>query len=387
MRSAGDIVRRYRLALAAVAVSAALHAAVFVGLPARLPSLEPGEDVATYTATLDPAATLEAPPAAQAAPKPAPSRPAAHRAHAKAKPHRVAPPPAEPVFQPEPTVVAEASPQAESAATQMGPPDLPAGPPAPEPEKPEEPAPEPAKPDVVAMASPTAPPEPQVPPVPEAPAFNPDALPAKLSISYALTSAFADGRADYEWSRDGDSYRIHGEAQAEGFFTLFLEGRIVQESSGTVTSAGLRPDRFTERRPGAEEEGLEFDWPQHQVTFEKGSQKKTTAFTGDTVDWLSMIFQLAHVPPKPKGDTLELAVFTQRRFYSFRLKVLGIEDIDIPLGHVQALHLRHVDAKNPNEIVDVWLGVDQHYLPVKMRYPVAKNRLVVEQSATSVTAR
>jgi hypothetical protein len=38
-------------------------------------------------------------------------------------------------------------------------------------------------------------------------------------------------------------------------------------------------------------------------------------------------------------------------------------------------------------VVDVWLGLDHHYLPVKLRYPVAKNRLTVEQSATRVVAR
>jgi hypothetical protein len=32
----------------------------------------------------------------------------------------------------------------------------------------------------------------------------------------------------------------------------------------------------------------------------------------------------------------------------------------------------------------VWLGVDQHYLPVKLRYPVARGRLMVEQTATSI---
>jgi hypothetical protein len=218
--------------------------------------------------------------------------------------------------------------------------------------------------------------------------FPADALPESLSISYNLTSAFADGKADYEWTRDGDSYRIHGEAQAEGFFTLFLEGRIIQETRGTVTSEGLRPERFTERRPNAGEEGLEFDWKGHQVTFDRGpDNRKTTSFSGNTVDWLSMIFQLAHVPPKPQGDTLEMAVFTQRKMYAFKLKVLGVEEIEIPLGRTRALHLRHVDEKNADEIVDVWLGVDQHYLPVKMRYPVAKNRLMVEQSATRVTAR
>jgi len=53
---------------------------------------------------------------------------------------------------------------------------------------------------------------------------------------------------------------------------------------------------------------------------------------------------------------------------------------------VRALHLRHTDPEDQSE-VDVWLGVDQHYLPVKLRYPVAKNRMTVEQSATQVTER
>jgi hypothetical protein len=39
---------------------------------------------------------------------------------------------------------------------------------------------------------------------------------------------------------------------------------------------------------------------------------------------------------------------------------------------------------DPSEVVDVWLGIEQNYLPVKLRYPVARNRLMVEQVATSV---
>jgi hypothetical protein len=37
--------------------------------------------------------------------------------------------------------------------------------------------------------------------------------------------------------------------------------------------------------------------------------------------------------------------------------------------------------------VDVWLGIEQNYLPVKMRYPIAKNRLVVEQTARRITTQ
>lgn len=83
---------------------------------------------------------------------------------------------------------------------------------------------------------------------------------------------------------------------------------------------------------------------------------------------------------------MELRVFTQRRLYSYTLEVLGEESLELPFGPARTLHLRHTGEK-PIDTVDVWLGIEQHYLPVKLRYPVARNRLVVEQTATSVTAR
>jgi hypothetical protein len=219
----------------------------------------------------------------------------------------------------------------------------------------------------------------------ETPKFPVEALPAELSITYQLTSAMADGRAVYNWSREGDNYTITGEAEAVGFFTLFLEGRVLQESRGTVTPEGLRPQSFVERKPATANEGLAFDWPGRKVTFDRHNEKKTEPLVDNTVDWLSMIFQLAHMPPT--GESYELSVLTQRKNYKFQLQVLGVEDIDIPLGRVRALHLRHIDPKDANDVVDVWLGIDQHYLPVKLRYPVARNRLTVEQSATRVVAR
>ena len=356
-----EFFRRYRLVGMAVLASAVLHAAVLRGIPERIQAIEPDDGIA-YTATLDPAAAVVEP-AAKPAPAPRPKR------VARAKPRVKAP---APLIEPTPLEsIADVAPEAPAKMASLDDVEKMLEPPMPE-----------TPPEKLAMAAPTAA---DAKPAPEP--FPTDALPENLSISYNLTSAFADGKADYEWTRDGDSYRIHGEAQAEGFFTLFLEGRIVQETRGTVTAEGLRPERFTERRPNANEEGIDFDWKSHKATLEHGDRKDTAELTGNTVDWLSMIFQLAHVPPKPKGDTLEMAVFTQRKMYAFKLKVLGVEDIDIPMGKVSAMHLRHVDEKNANEIVDVWLGVNQHYLPVKMRYPVARNRLMVEQSATRVTTR
>jgi hypothetical protein len=95
-----------------------------------------------------------------------------------------------------------------------------------------------------------------------------------------------------------------------------------------------------------------------------------------------MIFQLAHLPPAQDGTMIR--VYTQRRMHEYRLQVVGPEELDLPFGRARTVHLRHEGAK-PEDAVDVWLGVDQHYLPVKLRYPVARGRLVVEQTATSIT--
>jgi hypothetical protein len=332
-----SLATRYRLLALAVLASAALHAAVMVGMPRRIAAIEEIPET-VYEAS------LLAPPAPQpaAVPPPAPRPAPRPRSAVRVPPDALAALPVE-------------------TASDAGP---------------EAPADLAAAPEILALAQPAAPVK-----ALEPPAFPVDALPPAVSIDYQLTSAFADGKATYTWEREGDRYRIRGEAQAEGFFTLFLEGQILQESRGTVGTGGLRPESFTEHKPNATEEGLDFDWQGRTVTFRRKGESRTSPLEENTVDWLSMIFQLAHRPPA--GAAHELQVFTQRRMYRFKLQVLGVEEIDIPLGRVRALHLRHEEAGKA-EAVDVWLGIDQHYLPVKLRYPVARNRLVVDQVATRV---
>jgi len=339
---------------------------VMMGVPQRISAID-DDQPPTYEASLQ-AVAPDAPPSATPAPAPV----AKPRPRPTRSPHprsRIAPPP----------------PPALDASPLPPMPPLAATPPLAEPPvllaqaSREKPAPGPQlSPERIALAQPATPVK-ALEPKP----FPVEALPPRITIDYKLTSSFADGRATYRWARDGDAYRIDAEAQAEGFFALFLEGRILQESSGTMTTAGLRPERFSERKPGGPPEGLEFDWPGRQVTFDRNGEKKTTPLTDNTVDWLSMIFQLAHTPPT--SESFDMQVFTQRRMYRFHLNVLGIEEIEIPLGRVRAQHLRHVDPENPREVVDVWLGVDYHYLPVKLRFPVARNRLTVDQVATAIS--
>lgn len=348
MGRAAAILKRHRVLAAALALSFTAHAAIFAGLPARLAAIEQ-RALASYAATLEPAPTVATlAPLPELAPVP---RPKLRRAARPAPPLPIGEAPMA---------------LAEGGLATASPLELP----------PEMPALE--APQLLAMAAPAA-------LLDEPASFPVAALPANISISYQITSAVADGSAVYSWEREGDNYRISGEAQAEGFFTLFLEGQIQQESRGTVSELGLRPESFVETRPNNVREGLEFDWRSRQVKLFRGEDSKMSALADNTVDWLSMIFQLAHTPPG--GETTSLQVFTQRKMYRFRLQVLGVERIEIPLGTVRALHLRHTDPKDAREVVDVWLGIEQHNLPVKLRFPVARNRLMVEQVATRVSTK
>lgn len=366
MPKAAELFSRYRLAAVAIVVSAAVHAAVFIGLPPRIAMID-DPAAATYSASLDAmGATLGSPSSGEAPAAPAPVATARPRRPKSTLPtSRIAPPSPPDVFAPSDTVAVARAPEPE-----IVPPNAVSLPP-PQVEPPGE---------KIALAQPAVPVK-----ALEPEKFRVEALPPNITIEYQLTSAFADGRATYHWDREGDSYRVRAEAEAEGFFTLFLEGRIVQETRGTVTSAGLRPERFSERKPGGAPEGLEFDWPGKTITFDRNGERRTTPLDDNTVDWLSMIFQLAHLPPRAESFTLQ--VFTQRRMYRFHLNVLGAEEIEIPIGRVRALHLRHAAPDNPKEVVDVWLGIDQHYLPVKLRFPAARNRIVVEQVATRIVSR
>ncbi len=335
---------RHRLLALAMAGSAALHGAVIVGAPGRVGGAADPQ-AAVYSATLAPAAATLEPQAPPPAPMPRPR--VRHR------------PTALPLLPLEDLASVTAG--ASDAGEVLMQPLL-------------EPLPE-----VVALAEPAVPLRSLHPPP-----FPTEALPANVRIDYTLTSSFADGRAVYEWKREGDRYEISGEAEAVGFFTLFLEGRVLQESRGALTAEGLRPERFREMKPNAATEGLDFDWDGRRVVFDRGDERHSSELTDNTVDWLSMIFQLAHRPPR--GERLDLRVFTQRRLYEFRLAVLGEELLETPLGTLRTIHLRHDQSEKQREPVDVWLGIDHHYLPVKLRYPVARNRLVVEQTATRITS-
>lgn len=313
----------------ALAVSALLHAAAIVAPGWDLPGLGEPEP-----------APLEA----RLTPPPAPSLPQA-------------PKPAKPKPRPKPTAVAHAA----SAA---------------------------AVPPVPAMAEeapavPTAEPPPPPPPVPVvAPAAEPAPAPAPLSppwprqgrVRYVVTygeNAFVIGETVHEWRVDGERYWIRTAAQPKGLAAVFGKTRR-QESSGSVSADGLRPEQFRDSREGRAEESAGFDWQRAQAFFSNGSSAGPLA--PGMQDLVSVFYQLAWL--MPRAD-LELAVATASRLGRWRFEWLGEEELALAAGKLATLHLR---TRADGDTTEIWLAPGQGGLPVKIRH-VDRKGDVFEQVA------
>lgn len=330
--------RRRRIALA-LAVSLALHVLMLsgVGMP-EIDHVErsEGPPIAARIAPLAPASAPEAPaaapppPAAKPRPKPKPRQIVDASAKRPATvPAQAAPPPAPQAEAPAP----EGEPRAQAQA-------------------------EPAKPEPPAAESPA----PAAPPAEE-----PIAFPQRIELEFDIAKS-ADhapmGRVVHRFERDGARYLIRSESFATGIAVLFATGRYVQESRGTITAQGLRPDHFFVRRGRAERtESAAFDWAGARATVSAGGASREWALQAGAQDQLSLLHQLSFLigqsAPPP------LMVTNGRRFFTTTLEILGRETVATGLGPVSALQVR--SQLEGESRMNVWLAPDYGNLPVKLR--------------------
>lgn len=319
-----------RRLLWALGISVALHLAVLFGTQIELPQPESAPE---FTVKLE------------ALPRPAPPKPA------PAKPRRM-----------------------QSTKTPL---------PAPAPQ----PTPEPQAPLVAAEPVAThAASEPASEPVSEPPPKPLTPLPQRIRIVYTLYKGDQKlnvGRMTHTWQIAGNQYTLTSIAEASGLFSLFVRGTLIQVSRGELTEVGLKPDEFWIQRgqSGNRTESASFDWTNQVLRFGRADEQKMQALSAGTQDVLSVLYQLALTAPH--AGTLELAVTNGRKFDRYRYRVEGEEMLETPLGAVKAQHLAKADADGDR--LDVWLAVDYHYLPVRLRITDKKGD-TAEQVASAIGA-
>jgi hypothetical protein len=245
--------------------------------------------------------------------------------------------------------------------------------PVPPPRPPAAPVPEPAAepasepniaspvPDMATAAGLADSPEPE-PVEPAPPPLNP--LPPRLDLHYRVSYGLASGEQTLVWVNEGEHYTLTSVATASGLAGIFYRGQFVQTSRGRITPTGLQPEEFWDQR-GSKHSHATFDAAQGQIVLipDQGALRHFS-YQGEVQDALSLIFQLALTAP-PSGGQLTYSVFNGKKLRTYRYDVLGEVLLDTRLGALRTLHLAW--AGRGDGQFEIWLAIDRHYLPVRVR--------------------
>lgn len=190
-------------------------------------------------------------------------------------------------------------------------------------------------------------------------------LPRFVRIEYRVTmgeSGFWIGSAVQELRHDETSYSLRSSAGTVGLVRLFRPADMLNVSEGDIVAGGLRPRRFRIERSNGKNDSATLDWETGVVQLASGRQYPLEP---GTQDMLSMFAQLALLGTD--GDVVSLPVATGKRVEHYDFTVLGEEKINTPGDERLALHLRN-RRPDSKEATDVWLGLGEARLPVKIRH-------------------
>jgi len=209
---------------------------------------------------------------------------------------------------------------------------------------------------------------PPVQPAPPAPATASTTLPERAELRYNLfkgDSGLNVGRVVQTWQRAGDAYTLTSTAEASGVFSLFFSGQHVQTSSGRIGPAGLQPESYSLQRGSPDKrDTARFDWDEKVLHLASEGQESTARLAPGMLDLLSFTYQFAFSLPET-GD-IRIDLTNGRKLDSYRYRIVAEEALETPLGNLKTVHLSKLHDPG-EEGTEIWLGVEYHYLPVKIR--------------------
>jgi hypothetical protein len=217
-------------------------------------------------------------------------------------------------------------------------------------------------------------------PAPEPPA--PQVGTIRYEVYYG-SDRFSIGRSVQTWSIDKDSYRLTSFSETTGLFGLFKPYQYAYVAEGRVEPGRLRPETFTVRRgrEGERQAAAKFDWANGQLTFGSLRSQRKAPLDGNTYDFLTLFYQLPHMPLAP--GLMQVAITTGTRFNTYRLQIGAEEMLELPIGTLRAIPIKQVRSPG-EESIEVWLAPEQRYLPVRIRFLDEEGKLMVEQLATRI---
>ena len=192
------------------------------------------------------------------------------------------------------------------------------------------------------------------------------AIPGSVRLKYTLTGEAKKqtyhAMGELLWLQDGQTY----DARME--FSAFFVGSRVRTSSGTITTRGLEPRRFSDK--WRRELAAHFERDKARVSF--SANTPAAPLPPDAQDQLSVLLQLTALaagdPAKfSAGAVITLPVVGPRDLDHWSFTLLGPETLSLPAGQTETLKLQRNPRKPFDQKVEAWLAPSLAYMPVRVR--------------------
>jgi len=191
-----------------------------------------------------------------------------------------------------------------------------------------------------------------------------EAAPQSVKAIYHVTRNGQDfAKVTETFKQENGRYTLESVTDGIGVYGLFGKRRLYSE--GEVTPDGLRPGRFEQQQGDDAKRAVkaEFDWAAASLTMTAKGKTRQDKLMPGTQDLASFAYQFMFVPPK--GDLIEMPVTTGKKLRVYQYDVLARDvELETPSGKFKTLHL--VNRKESGDDKQLWLGLDRHYIPVRI---------------------
>jgi len=190
--------------------------------------------------------------------------------------------------------------------------------------------------------------------------------PSSLQVSYDVFKDGIKGATITEiYTRKHNGYHIESVSKAVGIVALIKPETIRVVSEGTVTTKGLRPTTFSNKRELDAERNTsaDFDWEANRITLNDRNGNPTMPLPAGTQDRLSAMYQFMFLPLK--NAALDFYMTNGSKVDIYNYLITPDQSVTVPLGTFKALYV--ASPPKPGESrTEIWLATEHANFPYKM---------------------
>jgi hypothetical protein len=207
----------------------------------------------------------------------------------------------------------------------------------------------------------------------------PTAIARSFTLRYRMQRGALRGTCELSWARTGGTYEARLKGTVAGFTVLDWA------SSGGFDAAGVAPTLYVEHRLARSDRDVSFRRSESRIVFSGSRSSDLPLVPGaqDRVSWLVQLPAVLAADPARSEAGTRLTMYvvgTRGRAGDWIFQAEGRETIGTPAGTLRTVKWTRQAGKPDDMEAEVWLDVERHYLPVRIRLAFAGSDAPLEMT-------